>query len=95
MVEHIRGLEGIGWTIYPVNENLVFALSDKQVVMLTPLCSYMITCNQLNSKGGHARIRRGVLNSQYKSVAEVLTDMRLTPGVGVSYKQFDVRRLYV
>lgn len=94
MGEHLNKLACTGWTIYPVNGHLAFALSDQQIIMLTPLCSYLITNDRLNSRAGHARIRRGVLNNEYKSVSDVLTDMRLNPGVGVGYRQIEIRRFY-
>ena len=94
MGEHLNKLACIGWTTYPVNEHLAFALSDQQIIMLTPLCTYLVTNDRLNSRAGHERIRRGVLNNEYKSVSDVLTDMRLNPGVGVSYRQINVRSMY-
>lgn len=94
MGEHLNKLTCTGWTTYPVNEHLAFALSENKVIIITPLYSYILTNDRLNSEAGHERIRRGVLNNEYKSLADVLTDMRLTPGVGVGYRQIEIRRLY-
>lgn len=90
MGEHLDKLTCTGWITYPINEHLAFALSDQQIIMLTPLCSYLITNDRLNSRAGHARIRRGVLNGEYKNLADVLTDMRLSPGIGVSYRNINI-----
>jgi hypothetical protein len=93
MGEYLNKLACTGWTTYPVNENLAFALSDKQIIILTPFCSYILTNDRLNSKAGHERIRRGIQNNQYKSIADVLTDMRLSPGIGVGYRVFNIEEL--
>lgn len=93
MVETLSRLSQVGYTSYPVNHRLAFALSDERVVIITPLCSYILTSDRLNSKAGHERIRRGVLNNEYKSLADVLTDMRLIPGVGVGYRIFSIKEL--
>ena len=94
MVERIEKLSRNGFTIYPVSPHLAFALSRDRILMLTPTSSYIVSKNQLNSRAGHARIRRGILNNQYKCMADVLTDMRLTPGVGVSYRQLSMKEIY-
>lgn len=94
MGEHLTRLECKGWTIHHVSDHLAFALNDKQILLLTPLCSYLITNDRLNSRAGHERIRRGVLNGEYKSLADVLTDMRLNPGIGVGYRQIEIRSFY-
>lgn len=93
MGEHLNKLTCTGWITYPVNEHLAFALSENKVIIITPLCSYILTSDRLNSKAGHERIRRGVLNNEYKSLADVLTDMRLSPGLGVSYRVFSIKEL--
>lgn len=94
MGDHLTRLECKGWIIHHVSDRLAFALNDRQILLLTPLCTYLVTNDRLNSRAGHERIRRGVLNGEYKSLADVLTDMRLTPGVGVSYRRINVRSLY-
>lgn len=94
MGDRIEKLSRIGFTIYPISPHLAFALSEDKILMLTPMSSYIVSKNQLNSRAGHARIRRGILNNQYKCMADVLTDMRLTPGVGVSYRQLSMKEIY-
>lgn len=93
MVERVEKLSRNGFTIYPISPHLAFALSEDRILILTPMSSYIVSKNQLNSRAGHARIRRGILNNQYKSMADVLTDMRLTPGVGVAYRQFSIKEI--
>ena len=97
MGEHIEKLTARGWQVYPINSCLAFALSDKKIIMVTPLALYLVTNSQLNSQAGHARIRRGILSREYTSLADILTDMRLTPGVGVSYRmlyKWELERMY-
>ena len=95
MGEHLQKLQIIGYEIYPINQYFAFAVTEEKILMVTPLTVYLITHTQLNSKAGHARIRAGVLNREYKSIGDVLTDMRLNAGVGVSYRLIDTRTLYV
>ena len=80
-----------GYEIYPVSNTLVFALSDTRVLILTPLLSYAVTNGQRNSNGGYIKIRRGIEQGCYRSLSDLLTDMKLKPGVGVSYRQIDIR----
>ena len=94
MGEHLTRLECKGWIIRRVSDHLAFALNDKQILLITPFCTYLVTNDRLNSRAGHKRIRRGVLNNEYKSVSDVLTDMRLNPGIGVGYRQIEIRSLY-
>ena len=93
MVERVEKLSRNGFAIYPISPHLTFALSEDRILMLTPMSSYIVSNSQLNSKAGHARIRRGILNNQYKSMADVLTDMKLKPGVGVAYRQFSIKEI--
>lgn len=86
MVETLNRLNECGFTSYPVSPHLAFALSNERVVIVTNLCIYLVTNDRLNSRAGHARIRRGIENREYKCIADVLTDMKLTPGVGVAYR---------
>jgi len=95
MGEHLKKLQIIGYEIYPINQYFAFAVTEEKILMVTPLTVYLVTHTQLNSKAGHARIRAGVLNSEYKCLSDVLTDMRLNAGIGVSYRQLDLRTLYV
>ena len=93
MGDRIEKLSRNGFAMYPVSHYLTFALSEDKILMLTPMDSYIVTKNQLNSGAGHARIRKGILNNKYKSMADVLTDMKLKPGVGVSYRQFNIKEI--
>jgi len=93
MGERIEKLSRNGFAIYPVSPHLAFALSEDKILMLTPMSSYIVTKHQLNSKAGHARIRKGILNNKYKSMADVLTDMKLKPGVGLSYREFNMKEI--
>lgn len=86
MVETLNRLHESGYRLYPVSPHLAFALSDERVVIITNLCIYLVTNDRLNSRAGHTRIRRGIENREYKCIADVLTDMKLTPGVGVAYR---------
>ena len=88
-------LSGCGWKLYWVSSHLSFALKDDRAVILTPLCSYILDNNRLNSRAGHQRLIDGILECRYTDISDVLTDMRLTPGIGVGYRQVDVRSLYV
>lgn len=93
MVERIEKLSRNGFAIYPISPHLTFALSEDRILMLTPMSSYIVSNSQLNSKAGHARIRRGIINRRYESMADVLTDMKLKPGVGVAYRQFNIKEI--
>ena len=86
MVETLNRLSQGGYTSYPVSPHLAFALSDERLVIITNLCTYLVTNDRLNSRAGHARIRRGIENREYECIADVLTDMKLAPGVGVAYR---------
>ena len=94
MGEHLEKLSCNGWETYPISSNLAFAMTPEKILILTPLASYIVTDTQLNAKAGHARIRRGVLNGEYKHLYDVMTDMRLTPGVGVGMRAINIRSYY-
>jgi len=94
MGDRLDKLTGCGWKLYQVSPYLTFALRDTRAVMLTPLCSYILDNNRLNSRAGHQRVIDGILQCRYENIADVLTDMRLTPGVGVGYRMVDIRSLY-
>jgi len=93
MGETLDKLKRCGYTTYPVSPNLSFALSDSQVVIITNLCIYLVTNDRLNSRAGHARIRRGIQNNEYKTIPDILTDMRLAPGIGVAYRLSSLKEL--
>ena len=93
MVETLNRLHESGYTSYPVNPHLAFALSDERVVIITNLCIYLVTNDRLNSRAGHARIRRGIENREYKCIADVLTDMKLAPGLGVAYRMASLKEI--
>lgn len=95
MGDRLDKLTRCGWKLYSVSPYLTFALRDDRAVILTPLCSYILDNSRLNSRAGHQRIINGILQCRYTDISEVLTDMRLTPGLGVGYRQVDIRSLYV
>lgn len=93
MVETLNRLHESGFTSYPISPHLAFALSEDKVVIITNLCIYLVTNDRLNSRAGHTRIRRGIENREYKCIADVLTDMKLAPGVGVAYRMARLEEL--
>lgn len=93
MRERADLLKCMGYKIYPAGKHLCFALTDSMTLMLTPSDTMVIEGSQRNSRAGLARVRRSIIRKRYKTVADVWTDMRLQPGVGVSYRSINFRWL--
>ena len=83
-----------GYEIYSPSDHLSFALNSKETIMLTPLACYEIMNSQLNSKHAYKRVRQAIREGEYRSLCDILTDMHLKPGIGISYRQIGIRSLY-
>ena len=94
MQDSLDKLNRKGFKPYPVNNHLAFAIRENQILILTSLNCYSIARNQLNSRAGHLRVKKAIENKEYTCVSDVITDMKLTPGIGVSYRMIDIRGLY-
>ena len=93
MVDSMDKLAAKGYTLFQASPRLCFAVLEDNVYMLTPVSTFKITKSKRNSRPGHARILENIKNYQYKTPADIITDMNLNVSAGVGYILIDTRSL--
>ena len=96
MEQRLRVLESKGIKIYRPSKHISFALTPSRTLFITPAATCELLAVQRNSQAGYDRLRQGIEAGEYTSLCDFITDMRLQPGVGVSYRQlynFEIERL--
>ena len=96
MEYRVRVFEDKGIRVYRPSDTLAFALTPSRAIFITPSSTCDILYTQLNAAATYNRLRRNIEAGKYTSLYDFITDMRLKPGVGVSYRQlynFEIERL--
>ena len=96
MEQKLQVLESKGIKTYRPSKHISFALTPSRTLFITPIATCELLAAQRNSRAGYDRLRQGIELCEYTSLCDFMTDMRLQPGVGVSYRQlynFEIERL--
>lgn len=87
MEQRLQVLESRGIKTYRPSKHISFALTPSRTFFITPSTTCEILAVQRNSRAGYDRLRQAIEAGEYTSLCDFITDMRLQPGVGVSYRQ--------
>ena len=66
--------------------SLKFEIMADETYVYTPLMTLKISHTRRNSNIAYVRIIRNIKNYRYQTIADLLTDMKLQCGDGVSYR---------
>lgn len=83
----LQALAAKGIKIYQPSESLAFALTPSRAIFITPASTCEVMHNQLNAVPKYNKLRKRIEAGEYASLCDFITDMKLKPGVGVSYRQ--------
>ena len=83
----VKSLATKGIEIYHASSCLVFALTPTRTIFITPSTTSEILATQRNSQAPYRKLRKEILQGEYKDICDLLTGMRLKPGDGISYRQ--------
>lgn len=86
MEKRLDVLQAKGWKICQRNARFAFAITEERTLFVTPTAIYEIMCTQPNSRYPYKHIRSDIERGCIFSVVELLTEMRLKAGQGVSYR---------
>lgn len=87
MEQRLRVLESKGIKIYRPSKHISFALTPSRTFFITPSTTSEVLATQRNSQARYARLRQAIEAGEYTGLCDFITDMKLQPGVGVSYRQ--------
>ena len=87
MEQQLQTLDSKGVRIYRPSKHIAFALTPSRTLFITPIATCELLAVQRNSRAGYDRLRQGIEDCEYRNLCDFITDMRLQPGVGVSYRQ--------
>lgn len=96
MEQRLQVLESKGIKTYRPSKHVSFAITPSRTLFITPSTTCEILAVQRNSRAGYDRLRQAIEDGEYTSLCDFITDMRLQPGVGVSYRQlyqWEIERL--
>ena len=96
MEQRLRVLESKGIKTYRPSKHISFATTPSRTLFITPAATCEILAVQRNSRAGYERLRQSIEAGEYTSLCDFITDMKLQPGVGVSYRQlyqWEIERL--
>ena len=92
METRIERLRQQGWTIHHRSARFAFATTGTRTLFITPDAIYEILCVQQNSRYPYDQLRSEIERGFICSLVELLTEMRLKPGQGLSYAQINEER---
>lgn len=87
MEQRLQVLESKGVKTYRPSKHISFALTPSRTFFITPSTTCEILAVQRNSRAGYERLRQAIEAGEYTGLCDFITDMKLQPGVGVSYRQ--------
>ena len=96
MEQRLMVLESKGIKTYRPSKHISFATTPSRTLFITPAATCELLAVQRNSRAGYDRLRKRIEAGEYASLCDFITDMKLKPGVGVSYRQlynFEIERL--
>ena len=96
MEQRLQKLEYKGIKTYRPSNHISFALTPSRAFFITHATTCEILAVQRNSRAGYDRLRQAIEAGEYTSLCDFITDMRLQPGVGVSYRElynFEIERI--
>lgn len=96
MEQRLQVLESKGIKTYRPSKHVSFAITPSRTLFITPATTCEILAVQRNSRAGYDRLRQAIEAGEYTSLCDFITDMKLQPGVGVSYRQlyqWEIERL--
>ena len=86
-------LQTKGWKICQRNARFAFAITEERTLFVTPDCISEILHTQRNSSYPYKQLRSDIERGCIFSVVELLTEMRLKSGQGISYRRLNEREL--